>query len=108
MIIYHRWNTRKCKNVPKKTVRKNVDRSNILLFKAMLKDIRLANNNDQIKSEIDIAYEYASRLQYNNIDKIVHDISRLNLVQINNAHHGNILEFENLIIHNICKQTVKA
>ncbi len=28
MTIYHLYNTRKCKNVPKQTVRKTVDRSN--------------------------------------------------------------------------------
>jgi len=58
----------------------------------MLKD------NTQFKIDEDNKIcNYLSSLKYNNVDKICKDISKIKLVNVYNAHHGNILEQEKLL-----------
>ncbi len=69
-----------------------LNKTNILLFKCMLKD------NTQFKIDEDNKIcNYLSSLKYNNVDKICKDISKIKLVNVYNAHHGNILEQEKLL-----------
>jgi hypothetical protein len=69
----------------------------IILFKAMIKEA-------VIKTDAYIKYlEYLSSLKYNNIDTIVKNKSDIKLIKVNNAHHGNILEQEELLVGEITK-----
>jgi amino acid adenylation domain-containing protein/non-ribosomal peptide synthase protein (TIGR01720 family) len=66
-----------------------------LLFKAMLEEIKWKNYNPKN------FHEYITSLEYNNLEKIIENKSDIKLVQINDAHHGNILDQENILISEI-------
>ena len=69
--------------------------TSILLFKAMLQDTRF-NTNDMRK-----LHEYSLTLKYNNIETILKNKSNIKLIKIKDAHHGNILNQEKLIVSEI-------
>jgi len=58
----------------------------------MLQDTRFSDE----KSEL--FYKNTLNLKYNNIDKIVKDVDKILLVEVHNAHHGNILKQEEIIV----------
>ena len=67
----------------------------VLLFKAMLEDTRFKMDNSKEN------YEYLSTLKYNNIDSIIENKSKIKLIEINDAHHGNILDQKELLVSKI-------
>jgi hypothetical protein len=56
-----------------------------LLFKAMLGDMRFKSD------------------EYNNINKVFKNQNNIKLIKVDSAHHGNILEQEDLLLHEIIK-----
>ncbi len=69
--------------------------TDILLFKAMLSDI------DSKIEEFKKIYEYSITLEYNNINRIVSDESKIRLVKLVDFSHNTILKAENLMINEI-------
>jgi len=67
----------------------------VLLFKAMLEDTRFKDAIAQIN------YEYLRSKDYNNVDKALKNNANITLVKLYNAHHGNILEQEDLLVQEI-------
>ena len=65
----------------------------ILLFKAILEDTRFAASIAAKQSE-----EHILQLKYNNIETVVKNKKNLKVINVKNAHHGNILQQEELII----------
>lgn len=60
--------------------------SKIVLYKAMRKEERFSWSNS------DIYYEAVNQLRYNNIDSVTKDITQITVHNIEDAHHGDILE----------------
>lgn len=71
----------------------------ILLFKAMLKDNRFNDSSNQLDS----LHSYISRLEFNNLEKVVTDPRSIHVIKVFEAHHSNILEFEELITQGVTK-----
>ncbi len=69
----------------------------ILLFKAMLEEVQ----NKKINPKG--FHEYILSLKYNNIDKLVNNRNNIHIVKLENAHHGNILEHESILVEELCK-----
>lgn len=46
---------------------------------------------------MDSMYTYAINLAYNNIDTVVENKKQITLIRVEDAHHGNILEFAQLV-----------
>ncbi len=65
------------------------------LFKAKQKDLRVEYTIS------DIGYNYIQALTYSNLDKIVTDLSNIRVINVDDAHHGNILEFEDILLPQI-------
>jgi hypothetical protein len=72
--------------------------TNALLFKAILEDTRIDAGLARA------VHEHTSKLKYNNIDKIFKNKSNIRVIEINNAHHGNIIRHEELLISEIEKK----
>jgi thioesterase domain-containing protein len=69
--------------------------TNILLFKAMLEDTRSSDNfNKKL-------HEYTSTVPYNNVDKIFKEKYNIKIIKATHAHHGNILDQEELLVSEI-------
>jgi pimeloyl-ACP methyl ester carboxylesterase len=72
-----------------------VKHADILLFKAMLKEISLkTHNNAKIE-------DYLLTLECNNIDKAVHSTNQIKVIKMLNIHHGNILTKDEFIASEI-------
>ncbi len=65
----------------------------ITLFKAMQKDTT-------IEATASIG-EYIENLPYNNVDKIVRDLSQLTVVNVEQANHSNILKFQEILLQHL-------
>jgi len=77
-----------------------LNKTKVLLFKAMQLDEMLTLHTKKI-------YKYLVNLKYNNVDKIIINKSNLQLIEIENAHHGNILQEETLLISKISSTMLK-
>ncbi|WHA05746.1 thioesterase domain-containing protein (plasmid) [Candidatus Bandiella numerosa] len=71
----------------------------VILFKAMCEDTRFTLNQDAKKTE-----QHILKLKYNNIDTVVRGASSLNVINVSDAHHGNILEKEEVICDVLLKK----
>lgn len=69
--------------------------SNIILFKAMLQGIKLNSNAEK---EI---YTHLIKLKYNNLEKIVEKLCQIELIEISNANHHNMLECSSFLASTI-------
>ena len=69
----------------------------ILLFKANLEDPRFKTNNSK---EV---YEYLSTLKYNNVDNVIENMYNIELIEISNAHHRNIIDQGEILVSKIVK-----
>ncbi|WP_164503864.1 non-ribosomal peptide synthetase [Rickettsiales endosymbiont of Stachyamoeba lipophora] len=67
-------------------------KTKVLLFKAMLKD-SIIN-----RPPFEDIYRYSLTLDYNNIDKIVLNQSHIKVIKVNNAHHNNLLNQEEVLV----------
>ena len=65
----------------------------VLLFKAMMEDPGLKN--------VEYVYKYPTS-KYNNIDRVIKNKCNIELIRVNNAHHGNILSINLLPLDLIC------
>jgi thioesterase domain-containing protein/acyl carrier protein len=74
----------------------------VVLFKAMLADPRTL-----ITAEAKGAEEHILKLKYNNIETVMSSRRNLKIINVANAHHGNILQKEELIVNNILKMGEK-
>ena len=72
-----------------------LNNTKILLFKAMREDTRFEMDTHEKY------FKHLSTLKYNNIDKIVSHKSNIKLIEVNNAHHGNILDEQDLLVSKI-------
>ena len=70
--------------------------TNILLFKAMVKDLRFEEDNNNKQENI-------LPIEYNHIDKIISSSTQLKLIKMYKVHHWNILKDEKIIIEEIRK-----
>lgn len=80
-------------------------KTKILFFKAMLQDVE-----SKIESLKKI-YEYASQFPFKNIDKIITDKSKIKIIRVEDAHHHNIINQEELLtkeIINFSSETMRA
>ena len=82
-------------NLFKQQISFNLNSSKIILFKAMLDGTIIEINTSKN------LYNYCLALKYNNIDKIVTKKSNIKVVKLYNAHHGNILNQESLLVSKI-------
>jgi amino acid adenylation domain-containing protein/non-ribosomal peptide synthase protein (TIGR01720 family) len=73
----------------------NLSNTDILLFKAELQDTTSKINNFKC------IYKYSTTLEYNNIDKIIKNQSKINLIKLMNSSHGDALKEEELLISKI-------
>ena len=69
----------------------------VLLFKPEL------SSKDEGYAELKKINEYAIKLPYNNIDKFIKDIASIRVIKVNNVHHWNILNSEQIIATEILK-----
>jgi pimeloyl-ACP methyl ester carboxylesterase len=70
----------------------------ILLFKAMLEDLRIKT---QYQHKL---YQYSVNSFLNNIDLVVSDTEQIKTIHLTSVHHGNILNEENTIAQLICSK----
>jgi acyl carrier protein len=67
----------------------------ILLFKAL-------KCNEALESDKTL-FTYTSTLAMNNLEKVVTSLSQINKIELENFHHGNILQAEDLLVSAISK-----
>ena len=57
----------------------------IVLYKALDEDLRVSSETTRQ------IYSHVKKLKYNNVNKVVNNISQITLVEVENANHGNIV-----------------
>jgi acyl carrier protein len=72
-----------------------LNHTHIVLFKAMLKNPNYTNDY------LNKIQEYSLKLKYNNVEQIVKNKNYLELINVHNAHHDNMLEQEDLLISKV-------
>jgi hypothetical protein len=82
----------------KTKISSTLNNTNIVLFKAMLKDPKIKTKNDMN------IFQYIYNLEFNNIDKIISKQHNVKLVKINDVHHENILDQEDLLVSEILRE----
>ena len=75
----------------KQRVSSTLRSTKVVLFKAMMQDTRI--NDDYSKQLFECRYN----LEYNHIDRILNNKSDITVIKVMNAHHGNILDQEQLL-----------
>ena len=86
--------------IGKEKVSRKLVCSRIYLYKAMQKDTRIQMDI------IDTVFNQVKAIKYNNIDSVVNDVDKqIKLINLEDAHHGNILE-QQIIIDKLINVTV--
>ena len=75
----------------KQDLSSSLKHTRIILFKPMMLELR--SDLDSLQK----FYEHVISLEYNNIDKVIQNISNLEVIKIPDAHHMNILEKKKLL-----------
>ena len=87
-------------NLGKQGISATLINTHVVLFKAMRQNPKVTSN---IFNKIQ---QYIVTLKYNNIEKILKDKSKIQIIKVDNAHHDNILEQENLLVSFLMTQRV--
>lgn len=86
-------------NLSKQKISSILTNTQIWLFKANLKDPSEVFKTDNSKK----VFEYLSMLKYNDVDNVIENKHNIELIQINNAHHRNIIDQEEILVSKIIK-----